>query len=292
MAEHFKRGKYRDEDRVIGPSLDAIERSSDVLLQLSDHDSAKFFRLEDHQKNVGTGDVKHASLYLFSDVYNWLKVFWWTNIFKMRQITEGLVHSYNTDNFLTWLVLARSSLEYAAVNYYFVKKIKQFDIHGPNFKLSDIKGVEELLLQYTHGSRFNWKDLFEGNRENLKEKLTPTGSSSAVNVMTALKHLAKRDDRYRDVEIAYDMLSDFAHPNMASHASVIEMPVRGTNMHEVHMAVQPAAPRGEFIMVVSLPWVSTSVGTTVELLIEITPLLETWLNYLDGGQQVSLDFTK
>jgi hypothetical protein len=62
MAEHFKRGKYRDEDRVIGPSLDAIERSYDVLLQLSDHDSAKFFRLEDHQGNVGTGDVKHASL--------------------------------------------------------------------------------------------------------------------------------------------------------------------------------------------------------------------------------------
>lgn len=292
MAEHFKRDKYRDEDRVIGPSLEAIERSYDVLLQLSDHDSAKFFRLQDHQRNVATGDVKQACLYLFSDVYNWLKVFWWTNVFKMRQLTEGLVYSYNTDNFLTWLVLARSSLEYAAVNYYFVKKIKQFDIHGPHFKLSDIKGVEDLLLQYTHGSRFNWKDLFEGNRESLKEKFTPTGSSSAVNVMTALEHLAKRDNRYADVKIAYDMLSDFAHPNMASHASVIEMPVTGTNMHKCHMAVHPGVLRGEFIMVVSLPWVSTSIGTTAELLVDIAPLLETWLDYLEGGKQVSLDFTK
>jgi hypothetical protein len=42
MAEHFQRGKHRDEDRIIGPSLDAIERSYDVLLQLSDRDSAKF----------------------------------------------------------------------------------------------------------------------------------------------------------------------------------------------------------------------------------------------------------
>jgi len=216
MAEHFKRGKYRDEDRIIGPSLDAIERSYDVLLQLSDHDSAKFFRLEDHQKNVGSGDVKEACLYLFSDVYNWLKVFWWTNIFKMRQLMEGLAHSYNTNNFLTWLVLARSSLEYAAVNYYFVKKIKQFDICGPNFKLSAVKGVEDLLLQYTYGSRFNWKDLFEGTRDSLKEKFTPAGSSIAVNVMTAIEHLAKRDERYRDIKTAYDMLSDFAHPNMAS----------------------------------------------------------------------------
>jgi len=70
------------------------------------------------------------------------------------------------------------------------------------------------------------------------------------------------------------------------------MPVGGTDMHECHMAVDPGALRGEFIMVVSLPWVSTSVGTTVELLIEICPLLETWLGYLDGEQQVSLDFTQ
>jgi len=70
------------------------------------------------------------------------------------------------------------------------------------------------------------------------------------------------------------------------------MPIGGTDMHECHMAVDPGALRGEFIMVVSLPWVSTSLGTTVELLIEISPLLETWLDYLEGGQHVSLDFTQ
>lgn len=220
MAEHFTRGKYRDEDRIIDPSLGAIERSYDVLIALPDQDSAKFFTLEDHKKNVAGNDVRQACQYLFFDVYDSLKVFWWTNVFKVRQLTEALIYSYNSANFLAWLILARSSLEYAAVNYYFVKKIKQLDVRGPNFSFSDLEGIENLLLQYVHGSRFNWKDLFEGNRESLKEKFIPTGSSSAVNVLTALKHLAKRDDRYRDVEIAYDMLSDFAHPNMASHASV------------------------------------------------------------------------
>lgn len=292
MTEHFTRRKYREEDRVIGPSLDAIERSYDVLLLLADHDSARFFRLEDHQRTADSGNLEQACQYLFFDVYNWLKVFWWANVFKIRQLAEALIYSYNNDNHLAWLILARSSLEYAAVNYYFVKKIKQFEINGPNFAMSHLKGVEDLLLQYTHGTRFNWKDLFGGNRESLKEKFVPTGSSSAVNVLTALDHLAKRDDRYRDVKIAYEMLSDFAHPNMASHASVIEMPTKRNDMHEVLMSVHPAPLRGEFIMVVSLPWVSTSIGTTVELLVEMAPVLETWLNYLEGGQLVSIDFAK
>lgn len=94
------------------------------------------------------------------------------------------------------------------------------------------------------------------------------------------------------MKIAYEMLSDFAHPNMASHASVIEMPIKRNDMHEVHMSVRPAALRGEFIMVVSVPWVSTSIGTTVELLVEMAPVLETWLNYLEGGERVSIDFAK
>jgi hypothetical protein len=58
------------------------------------------------------------------------------------------------------------------------------------------------------------------------------------------------------------------------------------------MAVQPGPLRGEFIMVVSLPWVSTGIGTTVELLIEVAPLLETWLTYWDDNTQVTIDFTR
>jgi len=44
-------------------------------------------------------------------------------------------------------------------------------------------------------------------------------------------------------------------------------------------------------MAVSLPWVSTGVGTTVDPLIDVAPIIETWLGFIDG-QKVSLDFTK
>lgn len=292
MASHFKRNKYRDEDRVIGPALTAIECSYDVLLALPEHDSARFFKLEDHQKAADTGDVEQACLHLLFDVYNWLKFFWWTSAFKSRQLAAALVQSYNSDNLLAWLILGRSSLEYAAVSYYFVKKISQLQVQGPVFAASQLKGIEDLLLQYAHGTRFKWPDLFAGNREALGKKFTPAESTSAVNVLTALDHLAKRDARYGDVRIGYDMLSDFAHPNMASHASVVEMPTEPGQMHECQIAAQPGSLRGEFIMVVSLPWVSTGLGTIVELLIETAPLLERWLIYLEGGTRVTIDFTK
>lgn len=292
MTNHFRRGKYRAEERIIDPSLAAIERAYDVLLALPERDSARFFTLQEHQAAAAGGDLQRACQLLLLDAYNWLKFYWWTSAFKARQLAAALAHSYNSDNLLAWLILGRASLEYAAVSYYFVKKIGQLQLRGPEFAASQLKSLEDLLLQYAHGTRFNWPDLLAGNRDGLTKKFSPPESSSAVNVLTALDHLAKRDDRYADVRIAYDMLSDFAHPNMASHASVIEMPTAPTHVHECQTAAQPGSPRGEFIMVVSLPWVSTGIGTTVELLAEVAPLLKTWLSYLDGGARVVVDFTK
>jgi hypothetical protein len=292
MSNHFARGRYRDEDRIIGPSLDAIERAYDVLRALPERDSVRFFPVEEHQRTADSGNLEQACQHLFFDAYNWLKFFWWTTCFKTRQLAAALVDSYNNNHLLAWLILGRSSLEYAAVTYHFVKKIGQLQLRGPNFAASQVSGLEELMLQYAHGSRFNWPDLFAGNREGLAKKFTPAASPSAVNVLTALGHLAKRDARYRDVEIAYHMLSDFAHPNMASHASVIEMAAMPNPMHECQVAAQPGPLRGEFIMVVSIPWVSTGIGTTVELLMEIAPTLQAWLAYLEDGISVTVDFTK
>src|SRR3712207_2781566 len=96
MASHFERGKYQDEDRIIDPSLTVLERSYDVLLAFPEQDTARFFRLEDHQKAADTGDVEQACLHLLSDVYNWLKFFWWTSAFKARQLAAALVRPCNS----------------------------------------------------------------------------------------------------------------------------------------------------------------------------------------------------
>ena len=288
---HFTRGKYREEERVIGPALTAIETAYDILLALPDHDTVQFFTSQQHQRAAAVDDQKQACRLLLSDILNYLKFFWWTSAFKARHLAAALVHSYNHDNLLAWSILARSSLEYAAVTYYFMKKLSPFDLKGPEFRASQLKGAEEVLLAYVHGTRFNWPDLFAGNRNALAAKHFKP-SQPAINVVTALEHLAKRDNRYTDIVVAYSMLSDFAHPNMASHAAVLEMPTVPGEMHVCKLTANPGPLRGEFVAVASLPWVSTGIGTIVELLQEASPFLSSWLNYLEDGVPVSIDFSK
>jgi hypothetical protein len=288
MAAHFIRGKYRDEQIIIAPSLDAIEKAYDVLLAVPERDSADWFGVRDTKAAADTGNLQLMAWHLFWDAYNWLKFFWYSSAYKARQLTAALIHSYNTDNLLSWAILGRSSLEYAAITHYFAKKVAEADLKGPNFALSQLKLLEDAMLNYANGSRFNWTDLLVGNIDNLRLKFEPTGASKAINVMTALDHLSRRDNRYEDVKAAYDMLSDFAHPNMASHCAVTEMPSQLGDKHKASLAACPGPLRGEFMMVTTLPWISTGVGTTVEVSSELVPILQRWLDYADQGKRLNI----
>lgn len=287
---HFRRGKYRNEEQTISPSLEAIEAAYDYLLAIPDRAEVSFFRLEDHQKAVAENDQRKGCQYLFYDIFNWLEFFWYTTAYKMRQLTASLVQAYETDSFLPWLVLGRSTIEYAAVTYHFTKKMNKSQLQGPKFAATELKSFEDLMFAYAHGTRFDWPALMAGDRDRL-EKKDSSQAPKAVNVLTALSHLSRRDKRYEDVEVAYNMLSDFAHPNMASHSAVIGMPSASGAMHQNEIAVQPGALRGEFIMVVSLPWVSLGVATTVELLAEVHPLMKRWLDCVQYDKDFIIDFT-
>ena len=79
---------------------------------------------------------------------------------------------------------------------------------------------------------------------------------------------------------------------MASHTTVVEMPTPEGKIWQSKVAVDPGSLRGEFIMVVSTPWISTGVGTSVELLVETVPILRTWVDYIDSNARVTFDFTR
>ena len=112
----------------------------------------------------------------------------------------------------------------------------------------------------------------------------------AVNVLTAIQHLKKRDERFKDIEIAYSMLSDFVHPNMASHCAVVEMPREKAAQHECVVALNPGAQRCEFFMVITLPWAALALGNFVDLLPTLGNLIKGWLELIDRHQQITIDF--
>src|SRR5262249_50970310 len=156
------------------------------LLKLPTSDSVSFYPVAMHKEAAEKGDYEASCRQLFFDCYNWLKFFFYTNIFKMTKLAEGLIHAYNSQNYLVWSMLARSSLEYSAVFYYFVNRFEQFKLTGPRFAAAHLQGFENLLIQYAHGTRFNWQDLMCGKREALIENFAKDESRpQSINVITA-----------------------------------------------------------------------------------------------------------
>jgi hypothetical protein len=290
-AMHLKRGLYQDEELVILPAIQQIELAYDILLKLPTSDSASFYTSAAHQEAAKRNDYDASCLQLFLDCYNWFKFFFYTNVFKTEKLAESLIQSYNSQNYLAWVVLARSSLEYSAVFHYFLKKLKSFTLLGPAFAASHLQGFDSLMVQYAQGTRFNWQDLMSGNIEALTKSFAKDESRpQAVNVLTAIQKLRDRDERFKDVEIAYSMLSDFVHPNMASHAVVVAMPQSRRSMHECVMSLNAGSQRGEFLMVITLPWVALALGNFIELLPELGQILGAWQDLIDKGERITIDF--
>jgi len=289
---NFKRGLYVDEAKYLLRSIEVIEGLYEHLLRFPSNDETRFFTLSDHENAVKSGDAEQAAFHLFFDAYNWLKFFWYTNLYKGTKICEGLIDAYNNQNYLVWIILTRSLVEYSAVFYYYHNKVKQLQLDGPHFKGSQLETFENLMLQYARGTRFNWDELLRGDMDSLAKTFDSViDAPNAVNVLTAIKHLAKKDTRFRQMEVAYAMLSDFAHPNMASHSAVIGMPETPTHMHRSRLSRDPDSARGEFLLAATLPSAELALANILEVLIDASHLLGTWLALFDNNASVSIDLT-
>jgi hypothetical protein len=84
------------------------------------------------------------------------------------------------------------------------------------------------------------------------------------------------------------MLSDFSHPNMASHATVVEMPESEGKSCIVN--INPANLRGEFIMMATIPTVQLSLSNILEMIQSTGQLIKFWLERMDNSEQIEIDF--
>lgn len=283
---YFSRGYYEKEEKFF-PDIEKIEEIYDILLKFPQRDKMQFFSIEEHNEIAEKGNLTEASMYLFSDAFNLLKFFFYTNIYKPTNITKGLIQAYNSQNYLVWIILSRSLLEYSAIFHYYKKKIDELNIQSTSIKFSELQEFEKILLKFVHGTRFNWQSLTQGKIEELPKE-SSENYTSAVNVLTAIEHLKKRDSRFKDVKFAYDMLSDFSHPNMASHTTVVEMPESEEKSCIVN--INPSNLRGEFIMIATIPTVQLSLGNILEMIQSTGQLIKFWLERIDSSEQIEIDF--
>ncbi len=287
----FARGLYEIEERHLLPHIEAIERVYEVLTSLPPSDEIRFAGSAQRRAAVQRTDPQETSLILFADIYNWLKFFWYTNVFKARMLVEGLIPSYNAQNYLVWSILVRSAVEYAAVFCYFKCKLDRLQLSGPVFKLADLKELEEHLVGYAQGTRFNWDALMAGDVEAMKaSKDSSEGRPKAVNILTAVSHLRKVDERFSDIEIAYGLLSDFVHPNMASHTAVVDRLPEERGVHRWRVTTKPGPMRGEFMMYLTLPTAGRALGKIMELAVSLGSVVARWAEMIEESARVVIEF--
>lgn len=163
---------------------------------------------------------------------------------------------------------------------YFDQKLKTHDLLRTDFTHEEIRNIEDILIQYSHGTRFDWNSLIEGDFEKLKKKFEAKGEfRQAINVVTTIDKLKKVRPAFHDVRTVYDILSDFAHPNMGSHSIFIDLPDKIQDPMPNHLSLNVNHQRGEFIIVTSLEQITICLAYCGHLLQETAKVLKVWGGY-------------
>jgi hypothetical protein len=292
--ELFKKGLYSSEaeNKFILPLLDKIEEITSFLKQFPPSDKVRLFPESVTEQWIQAKDHEHVIGSLIYEIYNRIKFLFYTSIFKAAKLSEALVLMYNTRNYLGWTLIGRSVIEHSAVLYYFSKKLQNINLFRNIFKISELEQIENALIQYSHGSRFDWDTLLSANISKLTKDYNPTeDNKKAVNISTALSHLSKKSELFKGTDIIYSMFSDFAHPNMASHSVFINLTPESIQSGETELSLDVNNGRGKFIIIATLETITNNLANIISLITEISKIMKFWLDNVVSGQ-VEINFNE
>ncbi len=188
------------------------------------------FNLQATPEKLGT-EPPEVIENLARNVCAWQGYFIYSNAYKTHQILSAMVESLNSSKYVPAVTLARSLMEHAATIYDQGKQIfsKFKDISneinqnkGGVSKRTIILMVETIRLCRKFGrlTRFNWRDYMKGDLESFYENWSRVEPEYLqTNVSTLIKKLPQEE---KGAVFFYNMLSDFAHPNLGSQLLVID----------------------------------------------------------------------
>ena len=289
----FQRGLFppETESKYLLPFLSKIEALDEFLLQIPTSDKVRFFSELTVQQWLEERDFDKVIGSLLYEIYNRLKFLLLTAVFKTQKLIEGLVLMYNSRNYLGWTLVGRSVLEHSAVLHYFSTRLETLNMRRTTYKMSEVRQIEDLLIQYSHGTRFNWNALLAGDTTILQKNYQPgEDNKRAVNVLTALSHLSREGSLYKDAESVYAMFSDFAHPNMASHSAFINLVADSSEPCGCELALDVGSDRGTVILIFTLMPIALNLGNMEGSIRKISGITGYWLHtVLTEGVGITFD---
>jgi hypothetical protein len=210
------------------------------------------------------GRAEAGAFALVANVAEVLRFFLFSNVFKARSLIEGLAASLASNNFLVWTLTGRSVIEHAAVFAAYARKLDHLGVSAERPEISGIGQMHECLTEYTNGTRFDWEALLRGDYRALAERSGGTIQDKAMNVLTAIDHLARTAPVLSPCRTWYDLLSDFAHPNMASHSLYMGhttlRTTEGVQVYDIACDASTPRERALFVLQLTLPPIAISLG--------------------------------
>lgn len=258
--------------------LDQIEKLYNDFSKMPNSQTIYFLSENEFKKLLNDPkQIREATAYIVYEIYYRFQFLFFTNLFKLLKYIESLIYSWNSKNYLGWILFGRSAIELCAVFAFFDQKLKAYNPLRTDFTYDEIKKIENILIQYSHGTRFDWDSLIGGDFDKLKEKFEAKGEfRQAVNVLTTIDKLPKIRPAFQNVRTVYDMLSDYAHPNMGSHSIFINLADKQEDPIPNHLSLNVNYRRGEFIIVTTLEQITICLVYCGHLLQETAKILEIW----------------
>ncbi len=112
---------------------------------------------------------------------------------------------------------------------------------------------------------------------------------SALNVLTAIKHLQRDHESLAEIRTAYSLLSDLVHPNLGSHTTVVSPQVQEEVVNAWTVTPHPGPERGEFILILSVPAVASALGAFRQAMMGSANVVGKWAEMIDSGARVEFD---
>lgn len=166
-------------------------------------------------------DITSLNAWYWGDIVKRINALLFFNSAKLKTLLDGIERAAVESNLLVLALLLRSLFENCATLYALAELVEK---RFANFNLGKLakenvvdKAFEDELIVFSHGSRFNWTALTNGDLDawmKAAEDVKPEHKQK--NVLTRIDKVAK-EKRYSAFRVMYAWLCDYVHPNLGSH---------------------------------------------------------------------------